>query len=179
MKPLVLIGFCLFVLFGFQRKSARMSWRDGHTLSWSDFQGLPSKGSAFSASSNTGISHRFTIKSTGIIDKSKSIIKANFYPKLSWYKPELIDEFTLKHEQTHFDISEVHARMFRKAVAEFRFTRNSKAEIQRIYKRIESSRRKMQSQFDAETEHSVNREAEKLWEVKVQALLHKYQPWAG
>ena len=69
--------------------------------------------------------------------------------------------------------------MFRKAVAEFHFTRNSKAEIQRIYKKIESSRRKMQSQFDAETEHSVNREAEKLWEVKVQALLHKYQPWAG
>ena len=179
MKRTVLLLCCLFLLAGLQRKSARMPWRSGHTLRWSYFQALPDERSGFSASANTGISHRYTISKAGVLDPSKSIIKANFYPKLSWYKPELIDEFTLKHEQTHFDISEVHARMFRKAVAEFRFTRNSKAEIQRIYKRIESSRRKMQSQFDAETEHSVNREAEKLWEVKVQALLHKYQPWAG
>ncbi|MEE3224931.1 MAG: DUF922 domain-containing protein, partial [Bacteroidota bacterium] len=88
------------------------------------------------------------------------------------------DEFTLKHEQTHFDISEVHARMFRKAVAEFRFTRNSKVEIQKIYKKIESSRRNMQQQFDAETEHSVNREAERRWESNVEALLRKYRHWA-
>ncbi|RXG15885.1 hypothetical protein DSM03_10370 [Leeuwenhoekiella aestuarii] len=168
---------CATLLLGVQKKSYRFPWQENKMLQWSDFRGRPDRSTSYTATANTGISHRYTI-SKGYLVKEKSIIQANFYPKLSWYKPNLIDEHTLAHEQTHFDISEVHARMLRKAIAEFKFSKNSQKEVDAIYKPIERSRRAMQTQFDIETEHSQNIEAEAQWERKVQNLLYIYRRWS-
>ena len=170
--------FCAFVLLSIQKKPYRFPWEANKLLQWSDFKGKPDRLTGYSATANTGISHRYTITSKGYLVKEKSIIQANFYPKLSWYKPNLIDKHTLAHEQTHFDISEIHARMLRKAIAQFKFSRHSQKEVDALYKPIERARRAMQTQFDTETEHSQNLEAEKKWERKVRDLLHVYRQWA-
>ncbi|RXG28302.1 DUF922 domain-containing protein [Leeuwenhoekiella marinoflava] len=169
---------CVFFLSSVQKKSYRFPWEANKLLQWSDFIGRPDRSTSYSAMANTGISHRYTINSKGFLVKEKSIIQANFYPKLSWYKPNLIDTHTLSHEQTHFDISEVHARMLRKAIAGFKFSRHSQKEVDAIYKPIERSRKAMQIKFDIETEHSQNLEAEMKWERKVRDLLYLYRRWA-
>lgn len=178
MIRVLLLLICAFLLLGVQKKSYRFPWEANKLLQWSDFKGRPDRSTSYAATANTGISHRYTITSKGYLVKEKSVINANFYPKLSWYKPKFIDGNTLAHEQTHFDISEVHARMLRKAIAEFKFSRHSQKEIDAIYKPIERARRTMQTKFDIETEHSQNLEAEAKWERKVRDLLYLYRRWA-
>ena len=156
----------------------RFSWDSRKPLSWSDFKGMPDRASKYAASANTGMSHTYVISSKGVLVKKASKVQANFYPNLSWYVPKLINETTLGHEQTHFDISELHARKLRKAIAEFRFTSRSKQEIQKIYTEIERARKAMQKQFDAETKHSVDRKREQEWGNFVQKELLHYARWA-
>ncbi|MCC4213815.1 DUF922 domain-containing protein [Leeuwenhoekiella parthenopeia] len=160
-------------------KNVRFSWEPNKRLSWSDFRGVPDRYSNFAATSNTGISHTYTLDAKGYYIKNSSQVRANFYPNLSWYIPKLINETTLAHEQTHFDISELHARILRKAIAEYRFSRNSKSEIQSIYQQVEKARKAMQADFDRETKHSVDRQKEIAWEAHVAQLLYKYRFWAN
>ena len=110
-------------------RNARFNWDSRKPLNWSDFRGTPDRQSKFAASANTGMSHSYVISPDGVLIKNASKVKAHFYPYLSWYVPKLINETTLGHEQTHFDISELHARKLRKTIAEFRFTSRSKQEI--------------------------------------------------
>ncbi|MAW94014.1 MULTISPECIES: DUF922 domain-containing protein [unclassified Leeuwenhoekiella] len=166
-------------VFRIPNKNVRFSWHPTKRLTWSDFRGMPDRSSKYAATANTGISHTYAINSRGYLIKKASKVYANFYPNLSWYVPKLINETTLAHEQTHFDISELHARILRQTIAEYRFTRNSKAEIQAIYQKIEKARKAMQVDFDRETKHSVDREKEQAWEANVAKLLYKYRHWAS
>ena len=157
----------------------RFKWDSRKKLTWSDFKGVPDRTSKFSASANTGMSHNYTIDSKGFLEKDKSRVQANFYPYLSWYIPKLINETTLGHEQTHFDISELHARKLRKAIADFRFSAHSKQEIQKIYATIERERKAMQKQFDHDTQHSLARKKEQAWEQFIQKELARYAKWGS
>ena len=176
-RHLFLIALAVVFLSG-QRNAERFAWDANDPLEWSDFKAVPDRRAPYSATANSGLSHRYTIDSKGFLVKKASVITANFYPNLSWYKPQLIDENTLAHEQTHFDISELHARLLRKAIDEYRFTKNSKSEIQKIYNAIEVKRREMQTQFDNETDHSQNEAAEKKWEAFVKNSLYKLRNYS-
>lgn len=147
-------------------------------LTWNDFKGRPDRLNTYAASTSSGISHGYSINHKGYLVKEDSWVKAYFYPRLSWFRPQKVTAKTLRHEQTHFDISELHARILRKKIAQFTFSHRSKQEIKAIYKEVESSRHKMQEAFDKETRHSMNSEAEAAWERKVAKLLREYRGWA-
>ncbi|MEP0262958.1 DUF922 domain-containing protein [Dokdonia sp.] len=168
-KVLGIIG--LIVLCSFMVAPERIAWKSDVTLSWSDFKGKSKRGDKFVASTSSGMSQSYVIDANGILDKSETYVTAHFYPEYSWYKAKDTTRALLKHEQTHFDITEVHARMLNARIRSYSFTSNSKAEVKALYDRIENERREMQKKFDEETNHSINREAEKKWEAKIAKLL--------
>ncbi|WP_416440684.1 DUF922 domain-containing protein [Leeuwenhoekiella sp. A16] len=155
----------------------RVSWSDHKKITWEDFKGTPEAKSVFVASLNSGISHSYSLDKNGYLIKEESEVKAYFYPTLSWYKPELATPSVLRHEQVHFDISELYARKLRMRVANFEFTSNSQKEIKDIYREIEKGRQEMQQAFDKETIHSVYGAAEDFWEKKIAELLKEYDNW--
>lgn len=104
-------------------------------------------------------------------------VESNFYPQQSWFQVGKVSPYILKHEQTHFDISELHARMLRKKLAGTRFTKKVKSEIESIYRKTELQRKVMQAKFDAETDHSRNVEKEVFWEKYVKEQLSEYEDW--
>ena len=83
----------------------------------------------------------------------------------------------LQHEQTHFDITELHARKLRKRIEAYNFSENAKAELDELYNQIERERRAMQSKYDLETDHSILKAEEVAWVEKVQQLLKEYEAW--
>ena len=52
-----------------------------------------------------------------------------------------------------------------------------KTEIKAIYKEVEKQRGEMQHRFDTETEHSIKKEKEYLWEEFVAKKLSVYDNW--
>lgn len=113
-------------------------------MSWENFQGTPIQNSNFAASTNTGIGfgYSYTIEDNKI--SVEYSVESFFSPKKSWYLPEEVSQHILNHEQIHFDISELHARILRKKMETKKFSKKVKAEIETIYLQVETQRKALQ-----------------------------------
>jgi hypothetical protein len=162
--------------FSYSEKE-KILWSEDYKLSWADFKGSPNHNSGYVASTNSGISFSYSYgykHDKLILDFEVSCI---FYPHLSWYIPSIVTDNTLNHEQTHFDISEIHARLLRKRITETEFTTKVEVEIESIYSQVEEERRAMQNRFDEETDHSNIRDKEVAWEKFVAQKLIELDEW--
>ena len=157
--------------------NVKMQWSENRQLTWEDFRGVPDAGDSYVASTNSGISFSFSYKVTNGKMTMEYEVLCNFYPELSWYKPNLVTPYILKHEQTHFDISELYARKLRKLMEETSFSNNPKEEVNEIYQNLESARQQLQIKYDFETDHSKNEPVEIQWRHFVAKELKKYERW--
>jgi len=177
MKVILICCFFFISFFSSTPSSDKIEWSASNKLNWSDFQGVPAKGAGFVASTSSGISFSYSFRFIEDVLNYDYTVKCNFYPKESWYKVEAASDYILKHEQTHFDISELHARILRKNISETDYTKNFKIEIEEVYKKVELLRQAMQNQFDLESNHSKNKEKEYYWEAFVAKQLEVYEHW--
>jgi predicted secreted Zn-dependent protease len=103
-----------------------------------------------------------------------------FVPNKSWVKSEYKSDFELlKHEQLHFDISELYARKFREQLSKMSFTENVKIEISDLYEKITKKKIELQNEYDIETDHSVNILKQKQWGQKILIELQKRASYAS
>lgn len=170
--------FLLSVLVLFPlNDSEKMAWSEDRKLTWEDFQGKPDRAANYVASTNSGITFSYSISEENGERELDWTVQSHFYPKLSWFKKEKVSEYILNHEQTHFDITELHARKLRKNLENARFSKRIKQEIETIYRENENERREMQQKFDSETGHSINREKELFWGNYVAQQLKEHARW--
>jgi hypothetical protein len=177
MKVVAIVTFLFISLFSSERDDIKIEWSESQKLTWADFQGAQSRGQGYAASSSTGISFAYSVKHYADDFDLDYSVACHFYPEESWYDPNSASAYILKHEQTHFDISELHARILRKLISEASFSKDLKIEIKAIYKEVEKQRGEMQHRFDTETNHSINKEKEFLWEEFVAKKLQGYERW--
>jgi hypothetical protein len=177
MKVVAVVTFLLVSLFSSEIDDVKIEWNESEKLTWADFRGTESRGEGYAASSSTGISFTYTVKRYGDDFDLDYSVKCHFYPEESWYDRSTASAYILKHEQTHFDISELHARILRKLISEASFSKDLKTEIKAIYKEVEKQRGEMQHRFDTETDHSIKKENEYLWEEFVEKKLREYDRW--
>ncbi len=155
----------------------KFSYTERSDLEWSDFRGRPQSNSNFDASVNTGITYQWSY------GKDKGDIELNYqvdsfcYPSLSWVKRGQMSDNLLSHEQLHFDISELHARIMRKRLKEYGPGENIRRDLNKMYKLVERMRINMQERYDEETSHSKNLVAQKKWEKKIQTLMWYYRDY--
>lgn len=85
----------------------------------------------------------------------------------------------LQHEQGHFDIAEVFARMMRKEMAEMDLGDCKKLDlrIKKRYNKVFNKMQEMQELYDFETEHSQNRTEQIIWLNHIKQLLEKYSDY--
>jgi hypothetical protein len=177
MKVVAIVAFLFISSFSSESDDLKIEWSESKNLTWADFQGTESRIQGYAASSSTGISFTYSVKRYADDFDLDYSVKCHFYPEESWYDISSASAYILKHEQTHFDISELHARILRKLISEASFSKNLKIEIKAIYKEVEKQRVEMQHRFDTETEHSIRRENEYLWEEFVAKKLNVYDRW--
>ncbi len=175
MKLLLTLIFT-FLLFP-QHTSEKIPWNENQKLTWDNFKGKPVRSASFVASTNTGISftYSYSIKNNEI--NVEYSVESFFSSEGSWFIPEKVNPHILQHEQAHFDISELHARMLRKNLSGRKFSKKIKSEIETIYQQVEQKRRAMQTKFDAETDHSRNGEKEIFWQRYIANQLAEYESW--
>jgi hypothetical protein len=95
----------------------QVSWERHPALSWDDFKGRANRFVREpSAVTDTGFRTQLVCRD-GMLDMDG---RAEFYPKSSWVKADRRLATLLKHEQRHFDITEVYARKMRKAIRDAR-----------------------------------------------------------
>jgi hypothetical protein len=166
------------LLFVQQDALKTISWAETRPLTWSDFEATPKPKSGSVALTASGITFGYSLKTMDakIID-FETWVDAHFYPEKSWYLKDKADRAILKHEQLHFDITELHVRQFRKAISELKVSQKIKVQLETLQQAINAEANDMQKRYDKETEHSMNREIQKKWEDFVAMELSKYEAY--
>lgn len=82
-------------------------------------------------------------------------------------------EYVLRHEQIHFDICELYARVLRQRFSEINFksVKNLQSESTKLYNKVTSELYKEQDKYDKDTEHGLNSAKQKVWEEAIQNRL--------
>lgn len=161
------------------QENEKLRWNAEKPLSWNDFKASPKKHLPYKANTNSGISFSWNATESSIGIELNYEIASNFYPFRSWVKEIEEVEYLLGHEQLHFDITELYARKLRKALQSYEPGDKIKKELDSIYSEIEKQRRQMQTQFDKETNHSINKEAEFKWRVFIKQDLDKLSKFSS
>ena len=140
-------------------------WSAGRRLAWRDFQGSPPAEGAEGA--KTSYTMYSAWKCRGDVFEFRVI--AGFRPRQSWVKAIVLNDSTqrrtvLGHEQTHFDLAEVHARRMRQAYADLaRPCARPDAELSGLARRLARDEKAEQTRYDTETNHGLLADRQAAW----------------
>lgn len=165
-----------FLFFSFI-KEEKIKWDPNQKLVWENFKGTPNPLDDFVASTSSGISFSYSVKSENNRITVTYEVAAHFYPQSSWVTLKGKTPYILTHEQTHFDITEIHARLFKKGLAQLEKNQDFKENAEKLYRQVEIDRVAMQKQYDLETDHSKIETKEYAWQEKVAQQLAQLDSW--
>jgi hypothetical protein len=142
---------------------------------WSDFKATPKRLSPNAALTDSGMSIELKCDGT----TSKAVVKCYFNPHKSWTK-DTESAYLLKHEQLHFDITELFVRKLRAQLAKLGNDCEALSDhIEEYYQRNYKEFVAYQDRYDRESEHSLNKEKQADWEQKVARELAELDSYAS
>lgn len=174
-KFLIIVGF----LFCIQSDTPEFSWHENHKLKWANFQGKPDINSNAAAVTASGITFSYSIQKSSIhgVTGFKTKVFAHFYPEHSWCKKELIDDNILKHEQFHFNITELNVRYFRESISKLKTSSSIAKQLDALHKKANKNLEKMQKLYDAESNYSINNVGQQKWITFVNKELKRLEKY--
>lgn len=139
------------------------TWVEHPTLTWDDFKGRPlkfaPKPDAETDSGLTGI--KFVCNKNGMLDVN---VEARFNPAGSWVRATAKTAALLKHEQGHFDITELYARKLRKAIRDAKINCEDKAKAEaagrKIVDQLEKDYEAAETKYDTDTKDGTDATAQ-------------------
>jgi len=141
------------------------AWSAERPLAWSDFLGSPpSEGSEGAKTSYTLYSGW---KCRGDVFEVRVIV--GFRPRDSWVKAIVLNDSAqrrsvLRHEQTHFDLAEVHARRIWRVFKDLsRPCAQADAKLNGLAQRLAQEEKVEQRRYDAETNHGLLADQQAAW----------------
>ncbi len=171
----ILIGIFLLLIGTSSTDTEIIYWTEDYKLTWEDFEGSPRfEYQTISAITSSGIVHYKGCNDGQIIYK----IQAYFEKNESWVKNEARTDHHLIHEQIHFDITELHARKLRKALADRSFKCGEEEAFEEFVSNFINNWQNDQQAYDILTYHSMDKKAQKEWYYKVAmelSLLDNYK----
>ena len=140
------------------------------TLTWNDFQGIPVPFSKFDAA----ISSTVELSYDSVAGRYRAYAVQN--NMRSWVRSDT-SAYGLRHEQYHFNITELHARRLNEYIDGNPDGNGYLFELRRGSLMIDLSA--MQTQYDDETDHSVRYSKQKHWEYKIDSMLNYDKGWVS
>jgi hypothetical protein len=148
-------------------------WSDGRRLTWDDFQGSPPTEGREGAKTFYSLYTVWRCRGNAFEFR----VMAGFRPRQSWVKRAVLDDpeqrqTVLAHEQTHFDIGELHARNMRQVFAHLAGAcRKTDADLGAIVDRLAEAEKVEQRRYDAETNHGLLAGPQAEWSQRVRRRL--------
>ena len=155
----------------------KVIWKKDSLLNWNNFKGAIPYGNPKAAVSSCSVSIDKKVESSNYI-----ISKETYFRKSkSWTKKEKQSDYLLNHEQRHFDIAEIHGRLFVQKFKEKKLNSNTEANnyFDELIKQIGNDLSEMHKIYDKETNHSLNKKAQGNWDIKIDSLLFSLEEYDG
>ena len=174
----LILPLFLFLILNSKSNEETMAWRDTYKLNWTNFRGEPKTNTDAVAVTASGITFSYSMSRTNskIVDFT-AIVEAHFYPDKSWYNQSVADAYILKHEQLHFDITELHVRKFRKLISQLIVNNSLKSTLDRLHQNINTQLSVMQNLYDMESNNSINKEQQSKWSSYIESELNALEAY--
>lgn len=167
------ISFLSHLLFA-QNSEESIPWSTTRKLSWKDFKAPPPQNSNAAAQTATHLGFSYRV----VNGKTIFTIVCRFEKNKSWVR--VPTEWILKHEQGHFDITEIFARKLHRAVSEYTFnTSGFRKDLDSIYTRVIKEKEEFQLAYDRETDYSRKKTQQEEWLKRIEDELNRLTNWAN
>ncbi len=179
---LVLFCLCIFIKLNSQtaaNNSDILYWSQNHPLAFENFKGKPTQSdTTLREASPKMLTHKLgaIIKSIDVHlltehNKTTFTIQAGMEQSLSWIKDDG-DTAELKHEQGHFDICEIYARILRRDI------KNAKtlSEAKEIYEKTTADEEAEQDNYDKENTYQAGGIID-VWKEKISNRLKELEAY--
>lgn len=153
-------------------------WCQNRPLTWCDFEGEVPQNTheqIFSAISALYLDCRCGFFN----DNWNYSVQAKFVKNESFAKKDIVSTKLLKHEQRHFDLTEVYARKMRKKLqktTEQKILQDS-SDIRKTINKIENEHQNNQLLYDYQTQHGLNLEAQLHWDSIITTSLNELKEY--
>jgi hypothetical protein len=148
-------------------------WSAARPLTWNDFQGPPPTEGVESAKTSYTMFSAWRCRGTAFEFR----VIAGFRPRQSWVKAIVLNDrvqrrSVLAHEQTHFDIGEVHARRMRQVFGHLvAACRKTDTELAAMVRRLTHDEEEEQRRYDDETDHGLLPAQQAAWSLETHRRL--------
>jgi hypothetical protein len=103
-------------------------------------------------------------------------IKVFMQKSMSWLLPEAKNAYALNHEQLHFDITRLVSERYKSHIlGQSLSVEDYDSQLQLAYIDFFREMNKFQDQYDAETEHGLNKAAQAEWQERIKKQLKIYE----
>ena len=164
------IVFVLLLLTSVERRvncSRYLEWNNDTPLKYEDFKGVRNSDSLYAATMS-GIGYRTEIKG----DSLWLIFNAKFDRDSSWMTIKA--ESLLKHEQLHFDITELSLRYFYLKSRNLKLYRSRiQIQLDSVYNASDNINNSLQSKYDDDTDHGTDSAQQQKWQNYIEEELKK------
>ena len=153
-----------------------LHWSASRPLVLADFKGRPRPGEAHAALTSATIVAQVACKG----GQFTGHVQAAFDPATSWWRePATMTPKLMRHEQLHFDITEVYARRLRQKLAGVHMPcAQLGSAFERLSKDVYADWEKAEEQYDRDTNHGLKPEQQAQWEAQVQKQLAELAAFA-
>jgi hypothetical protein len=144
-------------------------WSAERSLTWEDFRGVPPP-----APGEEGARTRYSLfyGARCVGKRFEFRVLAAVLPRESWVVPKVLADpalsvRSLRHEQTHFDLSEVHARRMRRYFTELATPcARTETELNALSQRLARDESAAQQRYDDETNYGRNPARQTEWNAE-------------
>lgn len=141
-------------------------WSPSYKLTWKDFQGEKPLNSKFAAQVFTNFEYSASAKiNEGVLIVDLQL-KAYMLKTGSWTS-ELLSDYNLAHEQLHFDITKLILERFKQKVKDKLTIEDYDSELQLTFIEMYREMNRLQKEYDAESNHSINFVGQQKWQMYV------------
>lgn len=141
-------------------------------LIFEDFRARPTAGSRFAASIFSSFSFDVESEIVGGILEVKIFSKVFMLKDQSWVRGESKSEYTLNHEQRHFDITQIVTERLKERILNLEiFPDEYDSVINYYYLEAFREMNRLQDLYDKETRHGMDRGAQERWNKKLDLAL--------
>jgi len=151
-------------------------WSPTRPLTWDDFKSKPTPSDRLAALTSANIDVQAACQDF----KFNATVRAVFIPTESWVReaskatPNL-----LRHEQLHFDITEVYARKLRQKISLSKFDcEHLQPRFKNLTNAVFADWQKEEARYDQETNHGLATDRQRSWEINIQNQLNQLAPFA-
>lgn len=143
-------------------------------LTWDDFKGAPDMNHHGAAVTASGFAYSWNGENDGETLTLNISVYTYFTKSASWKKSMVNNEYHLRHEQHHFDITRLGAE---KLVQELKKTSfaisNYKSLITSIFNKVYDENIALQNDYDRQTKHSLDKDKQAEWNELIRGEMRK------